>query len=262
MPFVHSGGIDLYYEVHGLQPATGPAIVFAHGMGGNHLSWWQQVPDFSARYTCVTFDHRGFGQSRETTGGPGGAAFVDDLRTLLDHLGIARTHLVAQSMGGWTCLGFALRYPQRVDRLVMCDTHGGLTTDEITTAWAAGVGQMAGLPAGVHPAAGVRMQREQPALHFLYVQINELNPPRSLDEMRATIAAAGFVAADTVAALTMPVLFIAGEEDIVIPPQVCELAMQHFPNARLARVPQAGHSVYFERPQAFNQIVERFLSER
>ena len=60
MPFVKSRGAEIYYEVHG----EGPVLVFAHGMGGNHLSWWQQVPEFVGRgYRVVTFDHRGFGRS-------------------------------------------------------------------------------------------------------------------------------------------------------------------------------------------------------
>src|SRR5262245_28226414 len=67
MPFLHRPGCDLYYEVTG----AGPAVVFAHGFGGNHLSWWQQVPHLAERYTCVTFSHRGFGPSGEDAGGPG-----------------------------------------------------------------------------------------------------------------------------------------------------------------------------------------------
>lgn len=86
MPFVEVERGRLYYEAHGPAVGSAPVIVFAHGAGGNHLSWWQQVPHSRARYTCVTFDHRGFGQSCETAGGPGGTAFVDDLRALLDHL--------------------------------------------------------------------------------------------------------------------------------------------------------------------------------
>jgi 3-oxoadipate enol-lactonase len=50
MPFATLNGIDLYYETHG----SGPALVFTHGGGGNHLSWWQQVPAFSQHYTVVT----------------------------------------------------------------------------------------------------------------------------------------------------------------------------------------------------------------
>ena len=55
-------GIDLYYESHGSDSA--PTIVFAHGRGGNHMSWWQQVaaPPVG-EYRCITFDHRGWGAS-------------------------------------------------------------------------------------------------------------------------------------------------------------------------------------------------------
>ena len=63
MPFASINGVDLCYESHG----SGPAIVFAHGRGGNHLSWWRQVPAFSANHRCVTFDQRGWGLSE----GPG-----------------------------------------------------------------------------------------------------------------------------------------------------------------------------------------------
>ena len=259
MPVFTVDTTQLYYEVHGPTPGSAPAIVFAHGAGGNHLSWWQQVPHFSGRYTCVTFDHRGFGQSIEPEEGPGGAAFVEDLRTLLDHLGLERVSLVAQSMGGWTCLGFTLRYPQRVDKLVMCDTHGGLASAEIARVWSAALQAAGELPAGVHPAAGVRMKREQPALHFLYEQINALNPARSLSALGALLNAAGAPTAADVGALDVPVLFIAGEEDVVIPPRMLAIAAGCFRNARLESVPAAGHSVYFERPAVFNAIVERFL---
>ena len=68
-------GIDLHYQSYG----EGDAIVFAHGAGGNLLSWWQQIPFFSQRYRCVTFDHRGFGHSYDLPDGPGANAFVDDL---------------------------------------------------------------------------------------------------------------------------------------------------------------------------------------
>lgn len=52
-------GAEVHYEVSG----QGPAIVFAHGLGGNHMSWWQQVGHFRHTHTCVTFAHRGFSPS-------------------------------------------------------------------------------------------------------------------------------------------------------------------------------------------------------
>jgi pimeloyl-ACP methyl ester carboxylesterase len=96
MPFVETNGSNLYYEVHG----HGPAVVLAHPGGGNHLSWWQQVPAFARRYTCITFDHRGHGATRDVENDPGAAAYGQDLIGLLDHLGIEKTAIVGQSMGG------------------------------------------------------------------------------------------------------------------------------------------------------------------
>ena len=63
---------NLYYEVSG----SGPALLFAHGLGGNHLSWWQQVAHFAPRYTCVTFAHRGFAPSDAVPGGPDAADYA------------------------------------------------------------------------------------------------------------------------------------------------------------------------------------------
>jgi 3-oxoadipate enol-lactonase len=259
MPFAPVKDAQLYYEVHGPAPGTAPAIVFAHGAGGNHLSWWQQVPHFADRYTCVVFDHRGYGRSADAPGGPGGAAYVDDLRALLDHLGIGRATLVAQSMGGWTCLGLALAHLQRVERLLMCDTHGGLASEEIDARWRDAL-RAPRSAAGVHPAAGERMYREQPELYFLYGAIDRLNPERTGVEVMAILRAAGSPPLAAAAALAMPVLFIAGEEDIVIPPGVLDIAAAAIPGARVERVPNTGHSVYFERAAAFNAILDRFLA--
>lgn len=260
MPFANSHGTRIYYERHGPRPGAAPAIVFVHGAGGNHLSWWQQLPHFLGRYTCVAYDQRGYGQSRDTAGGPGGAAFVDDLQAVMDDAGIGRATLVAQSLGGWTCLGFTRRSPERVERLVMCDTHGGLESPELRELWSSTLALAAKLPEGVHPACGERLYREQPELHFLYVAINEMNA-RSRGQMLEDIRNAGPTPLAEAAGIDTPVLFIEGEEDIVILPAMIELAAAAFPRARVQAVPRAGHSVYFERPTEFNAILDNFLAE-
>ena len=65
---------------------SGPAIVFAHGLGGNQMSWWQQVAHFAPRWTCVTFAHRGLYPSSAIDGGPDPADYADDLNALVSHL--------------------------------------------------------------------------------------------------------------------------------------------------------------------------------
>jgi pimeloyl-ACP methyl ester carboxylesterase len=259
MPFLETRGCHLYYETHG----AGPALVFAHGLGGGHLSWWQQVPHFRDRYTCVVFDHRGFGLSREATGGLGPDAFADDLAALLDHLKLPDVRLVAQSMGGWTCLGYALRHPERVKALVMAATTGLLGDPEtlaIFRAHGAAQPEKALFDRGIHPAAGERMAREQPALHFLYRELDALSHDLDKPAIRKKLIAMRTVTRAAVTALGAPLLCIAGEEDIVIPPDAVAILASIVPGARLARVPAAGHSVYFERPEAFNRLVDEFLA--
>jgi 3-oxoadipate enol-lactonase len=260
MPFLARDGCQLHYETHG----TGPALVFAHGLGGGHLSWWQQVPHFRDRYTCVTFDHRGFGLSRDRPAGPGPDAFVDDLAALVEHLGLADLRLVAQSMGGWTCLGYALRHPERVRALVMASTTGTLDDPEtlrIFRAHGAARPEAALVARGIHPACGERMAREQPALHFLYRGLDALSHDLDKDAVRRKLVRMRTTPREAVAALRIPVLCLAGEEDAVIPPAAVAVLASIIPGARLARVPEAGHSVYWERAAVFNRLVDDFLRD-
>ena len=110
----------LHYEVTG----SGPALIFAHGLGGNQMSWWQQVAYFAPYYTCVAFAHRGFAPSDPVAGGPDAADYAGDLAALIEHLKFTDVRLVGQSMGGWTVLEYATTNPTRVKALVLSSTSG------------------------------------------------------------------------------------------------------------------------------------------
>jgi 3-oxoadipate enol-lactonase len=270
MPSAAVNGTNLYYEEHG----GGPAVVFAHGAGGNHLSWWQQVPAFSRKYRCVTFDHRGWGLSLDgRDAGP--AAFVEDLRGLMDHLGIRRAALVAQSMGGLTCLGFTIAHPKRVKALVMGNTFAGmrrevwLAADEELRSRARSVWDRRRRD-GVKRALASGFARRERQKAFLYKQIrllNEEGPNRLQTEERVMRLRAlerdPDVAAgrEALAAIQVPVLFIGGEHDEVMPPSLMEIACGLIAGARMVVVPGAGHSVYFEEPETFNRIALEFLAD-
>lgn len=256
------GNFNCYYEVHG----EGPAIVFAHGGGGNHLSWCQQVPAFSAHFKCITFDHRTFGYSHDVANGPGVKAFVQDLKALLDKLGIQKATLVGQSMGGWTILGFASAYPDRVSGLVMCDTHGGIDDPEIAAVVAKHQEERA--RAGkttLLDAVSEGFRKREPVRTFLYREITALTVPKPGEnsEVRVAKMAEGLYAIKTdprpVLAHKIPVLLIVGEEDVLIPPAAIELMHKKMPGSRLVKVPDAGHSAYFEKPDEVNRIILEFL---
>jgi 3-oxoadipate enol-lactonase len=254
-------GAEIHYEVFG----KGPAVVFAHGLGGNHLSWWQQVAHFAPTHTCVVFAHRGFPPSSPVSGKAAPDSYADDLAALIQELELKDVALVAQSMGGWTCLDYALREPKRVRALVMASTSGVLDFSQLKDAevdeWSRrSPGKLAELQArGIHPAGGERMVREQPALAQLYGQISELASPEFRDEVRARIRQLRSKSPSIVAELPMPVLFVTGDEDWVFPPAAGPALAKLAPQGTAVRVPAAGHSVYFERAAQFNQLIGRVV---
>jgi 3-oxoadipate enol-lactonase len=256
MPWAEVNGIRMYYESHG----EGEAIVFAHGAGGNHLSWWQQVPAFRQKYRCVTFDHRGFGQTKDVENGPGAAAYPEDLRALMDELGIERAYLVAQSMGGRTCMGFTVAYPGRVKALVMADTTGAMS-DETLQARAQAYRESQQGPFTLEGRAYNPALREiRPEMAFLYDSIMALNPPRPQTVPGGPSGDERYIATtEKLAKLSVPVQFIVGGKDAIVPPDVIKYASTLIPGARFAAVPESGHSVYFEDAPAFNRILSEFF---
>ncbi len=254
MPTAPVTGIGLYYEVHG----DGPPVVFAHGIGGNHASWYHQVPAFRERYTVVTFDHRAFGNSHDDPAGEGRSRFVDDLEGLLDHLGFERTVLVAQSMGGGTCSGFTVRNPQRVRALVLADTLVGLEEPPEIKAAMDEVRKATSKLAQLERVLGPKFRSQEPACTQLYSSIASFHAATRLN-------LAGQLptrpSAEDLAATGVPILFLVGEDDVLMPAAQVTAFQRLVAGSKLVVVPNAGHSVYFEAPDAFNDAVLGFLAE-
>ncbi len=263
--WVERADCRLYVETMG----DGPPIVFAHGLGGSHASWWQQVPEFAATHTCVAFAHRGFTPSSAPSAGPDPLLYADDLTALADQLALGPMVIVAQSMGGWSAIEFALRFPNRVRGIVLSSTSGTIDLRAISPAldpllerWnrEAGLERDRSMRAGIHVAAGPRMAREQPALHLLYQQIDEASGHLDKIRLRERLLASRVRPAAVARDITAPVLVLTGDEDIVFPSLAGEALAASFPNARAVRFERTGHSPYFERPREFNAALRDFLT--
>jgi pimeloyl-ACP methyl ester carboxylesterase len=165
--------------------------------------------------------------------------------------------LVGQSMGGTTVLGFASAYPDRVSALIMSDTTGGYSTPEMAELRRT----LSPQGASIDRAFAPDFSKREPARAFLYREISSL----TLAANPAPATPAGSPAASTdigpVLTKRIPVLFIVGEQDQIIPPPIIEAMHKKMPGSQLVKVPGAGHSVYFEKPDDYNKIVMEFLQK-
>lgn len=253
-----SDGARIYYECAG----RGSAILFLHGLAGNHAAWFHQVPYFARSHRVITVAQRGFAPSSANQADYDNAMLVTDAIAVLESLGERRVAVVGQSMGGWTALGLALRRPDLVHAVVLSATVGGIFDEEVARHYERVTEQarrLASQPSmlGSHPALGLRFSIERPADAYLYQLLTTFGSPlpqrvaEGLGRTRFDDAA--------LAGLRARVMFVVGEDDRIFPPDIIRRAARKIPAARVELIRGSGHSPYFERPRAWNRTVAGFL---
>ena len=257
---VHVNGADIYYELAG----SGPPVVLLHAGIADSRMWDLQFDAFAAAgHRVVRYDMRGYGR---TTPVPGEFSPREDLRALLKALGIERASLVGCSMGSRTALDFALRYPDRVERLV-------LTSPSVNGFRYTG------------PPSPLSAQIDAAELDDDLARVNELeiqmwvDGPRRRPEqvapwirelaldMNAIALANEGVAQEQPApsvegrlhTLRPPTLIVVGEEDTPWTRATAGWLMRYLDSARRIDLPDAGHLPNMEQAEAYNEAVLVFL---
>lgn len=237
---------------------NGEVIVLLHPMTGSGLVWPYQQPIFAkAGYRVIGYSRRGFyNSSVGPSDRPGTGS--EDLRQLLDFLGIEKFHAVSSAGGAFVAADFAASYQQRVRSLVLACTMLGI-----------GDGRLAQLTSG----------QRTPGFRELPASFRELGPSyraidpdgtRRWEELeRNSRSGPGIrqpytnkLSLELLRRLTMPTLVISGEADLFAPPPVGRLLVEYLPDGELVTFPECGHSAYWERPAMFNEAVLDFLSRR
>lgn len=255
-------GESLYYEVTGDPGAR--TVVLTHGAGGTHASWFQQVPALTAAgYRVVTWDSRGFGNSTCRSGVVGADVAAGDLAAILDAAGVDATtpvDLAGQSMGGWWVSAFTIAHPDRVRSLTLANTIGGLFTPELHAHFRSllkpGAADVTRL--GQHSAISATLARRDPALAFLYQQLDSFHEPPFPAVMRALTG--WEVTHAQMNATGVPVLIVTSPEDQLFPAPLIRAGAELLDDARVVEIAGAGHSSYFERATEFNAALLAYLA--
>ena len=257
-------GAGIYYEVAG----DGEPLVLLHAGIADSRMWQGQIPAFAERYKVVSFDMRGFGRT-EMVEGP--FSHHEDLRGLLDFLGVRRTHLVGCSMGGGVVLDFALEYPERVGDLVLVGAAvGGFRPDfgppkewdELVAADEAGdLGRISELEVMMWVDGPARSPEDvAPPVRDLVYEMN-------LIALKTEEAALGEEwepeppAADRLHNIHAPTLLIVGDEDQPRVFAAADLLEKELPNQRKVVMHGTAHLPSMERPEEFNRLVLEFLQD-
>ncbi|THB68419.1 MAG: alpha/beta hydrolase [Spirochaetaceae bacterium] len=263
-------GTRIHYEEQG----NGEPLVLVIGLGGTVDAWKQQVPFFSKDYRVITLDNRGAGLSDAPDEPYSMPIFADDLKAVLDDLGITRTAMLGLSMGGLIVQEFYHRYPHMISRLVL-----GCT----------GVG--AGDPEYVYPEQDVMdalqpppegMDLYQQALrkieifyHHEYIAripgFVEIIMEKMKDSGQAPHAyrrqleacvlnKESYWNSPRLKNISVPVLVIHGAEDRIWPLQNAQYLADNISDVEFVILPNTAHMLFLEDPNAFNDAVNNFLT--
>lgn len=257
---VEVGGIRLGYDVDG----AGPPVVLLHGFPLHRAMWHPQVAALRDRFSVITPDFRGFGESAV----PGGALTVDDyaqdVLRLLDALGHERVILGGCSMGGYVAFRVVAQAPARISALLIADSRAEPDTDEGRQRRYAGIKRIETEgPAGfleefAANLVGPTTKAKRPAVVEAVRKIIGSPRPQSLTAAIAAVAARPD-SRPLLGSIAAPALVVVGEEDTLTPPASAEVMAQGMPRARLVTIPAAGHLSNLEAPDAFNRATREFL---
>jgi pimeloyl-ACP methyl ester carboxylesterase len=269
MPITTSDGVKLHVEDTG----HGTPIVFVHEFAGDCRSYEPQVRFFSRRYRCITFNARGYPPSDVP---PSPDAYSqdrarDDIRDVLDGLGIQGAHIVGISMGGFATLHFGLTYPHRAKSLVIAGVGYGAPADkraQFAEECEVAARRFETLPAA--EAAGsygrgptrVQYENKDPRGYAEFMaQLAEHDPKGAANTLRGVQKRrpSVFDLADGMKAMAVPSLIMTGDEDD--PCLEASLFMKRcIPASGLIVLPCTGHTLNLEEPGAFNAAVADFLA--
>ncbi|GIW05640.1 MAG: hydrolase [Dehalococcoidia bacterium] len=270
MPHVTTNdGVRLFYEERG----SGAPIVFVHEFADDYRSWAPQVSAMARRYRTIAYNARGYPPSDvpEDVRMYSQQRAADDIRDLLDGLGIDRVHLCGISMGGYASLHFTIQHPERVRSLVLAGAGYGSTPAERAKFQAdVEVTARRMLEEGMRSVAQwysrgptrVQFEAKDPDRFRAFAErlaehsdLGSANTFLGVQKERPSV----FDLKDQLAALDVPVLIVVGDEDD--PCLEPALFMKRtIPRAGLVMLPKSGHTINLEEPERFNAAVLDFLA--
>ena len=221
-------------SLHFVEQGGGKSLILLHGNGEDGSYFKHQINCFSADYRVIAIDTRGHGQSSRGEKPFTIVQFAEDLHDFMDEKGIAKAILLGFSDGGNIALTFALKYPERVERMIVDGANL--------------------FPRGVKPLYQLPIEI---GYRIAKLFAKKSDKAKQNAEMLGLMVNEPHINPVELARLTMPVLVVAGTKDMIKESHT-RLIHKSLPNAQLA-ILDGDHFVANKNPEAFNAAVETFL---
>lgn len=254
-----TNGIEINYEIEG----SGPWLTMSHSLACDLHMWDPQMPVLTRKFKVLRFDTRGHGQSSAPAGEYTLDQLADDVKGLLDSLGIRQTHWAGLSMGGMIGQAFALKYPGVFQSMVLADTTSRRPPNAVAM-WGERI--KVAHEQGMAPLVESTLARwfTEP-----YRNARKDVMERIGNGIRATpvngfagcchaIAKVDYL--DRLQELKIPALVIVGEHDHGTPPEAAKLIHQHLAGSEFKVIASAAHLSNIEQELVFNETMLGFLN--
>ena len=256
-----TNGIDTSYELHGKQGA--PWLVLSHSLACSVRMWDPQIAALKGSTRILAYDTRGHGASEAPKGAYTLEMLADDLKALLEALGVKSPHYCGLSMGGMIGQTFALKYPGVFKTLILADT----TSRYPAEAWPLWQERIKiAEEKGMAPLV-------QPTLERWFTEAFRKSNPEPVAAIARLIAStpvAGYAGCchaipkinltARLKEIKAPILVICGDQDPGTPPAMSKEIHDNAPGSRLVMIAQAAHLSNLEQPPAFTRAMREFLA--
>lgn len=262
MPRATIDDLELEYIDTG---GDGAAVLVLHAFPLNSGMWEPQIEALGDRYRIIAPDLKGFGASSapEDPSEYSMDAYADEVKGLLDHLGLDRVVLVGLSMGGYVAFAFWRRHRNAVEALVLADTRAEADppegvekrTNQQQTVVEQGIAPLVEVLPGALLGETTRNKKEDVVRRAKALMDNPgAGYVGALEAMKQRPDSTG-----DLAAISVSTLILVGEEDTLTPPEFSRKMHEHIGGSRLVVIPEAGHISNMETPDAFSGALAEFL---
>jgi len=258
MPFLELNRARIHYELSGRD--AGHALVFSNSLGTNLAMWDRQIEALSESFHILRYDTRGHGQSEVTPGPYTIEQLAGDVLAMLDSLKLDRVSFCGLSMGGMIGMALALRVPERIQKLILCNTAPKIGSAEMWNTRIATV-RKGGMESVVD---GVLQRWFTPEF-----RASTPEPVATTRKMLLTTPVEGYAACcaairdtdlrDEISNIRVPTLIIAGSHDPVTPPADGHFIAARITGSKYVELP-AAHLSNVEAADAFTTELSAFLN--